>query len=181
MPSLLPSFDVKQLAETLVFYDEVYTVGSRSQQASLVKMIGAEPFLRLCESGKVKIRFSGGSGYGSFTGENDTHIISLFDDRFSASKEEIELFGEALAERLEASPEKAIDNVLAQIHNEHEKAGAEHEISVRAGAYIALGEQAINDPTILTELLKACLTAISPSDRFDDVQLQLPSFVRAAA
>ena len=146
--------DRKQLAETLVFYDQVHLIGDPTHFANLISNIGFSQFLRLLESKRIKltltqsrdVRYHGNPrGYvflidtnlPDAPADNLKHLASLLRDA-SKSKERKE------ARQLIEYMGSNLTDLLAK------------ETAKKAGErYSSLIDLAKTKPSVISDLMKA--------------------------
>lgn len=167
-----PTIDLGRLAETLVFYDEVYVLAEPYILINLITSIGGDVFVELLKQGRLRVRAVTASHGTRFTHlEKGTifnlnswgHGVSLLDDQFLRSVKNIDssYFSDDTARPVEVA--KAID--------------AMHTLSFDVveptqRAITLLQEQAVTDENFLSRILSAVLNRESVEAHLDTFEIE---------
>jgi hypothetical protein len=163
--------DRSQMAEALVFYDEVHLIGSGARFLNLIYNIGPGQFQRLLESKRVKLALTQSrtvSGGGSPGGR-----VFLFHNDFPVTPAKNL---EDLAHRLhEASKRKGREDasrLIDYISTGRADSLTEDKAKMASERYSSLIDLAKTRPSVIAELLKAYLSALYPTDDFGSLRFE---------
>jgi hypothetical protein len=163
--------DRGQVAEALVFYDEVTLIGDPTRFLNLINNIGPAQFQRLLESKRLKLAMTQ-SRRVTHHGPPGARVFGIDGNLLPTPTDNLEHLADLFHDLLEDKHGKDADRLIDYLGAGISDSLVDDTTERAAENYASLIDLAKSRPSVIADLLKSYLSTLYPEDDFGSLRLE---------